>query len=258
MQINDPPLLPMFSENLLTIIFNRMKHFDEYNNEKPKRRFAYLMELQSTSEQKDMSSPVNPLKQNLTDSFGYIQFTHLSPSSKLIDIFINGVKIYKQISYKQLTNKLALPASSYHIDIYPTDVMVSSLLSRKIEVLPETLHNIALSGEANDMKYTDTPTSIAIKNSSHVKFIHLVADGPSFRPVILTPKSEELPLIQYKQSSNWMNLSPSILQGCIYGYPYRDYLTSFRFHLQPQKQHLIYIFGSVTGNPPLELMVLIQ
>ncbi|MCA1027240.1 DUF4397 domain-containing protein [Cytobacillus kochii] len=219
------------------------------------------MVQQSTSEQKvlqKMSSSANQLLNQNLDALGYIQFFHLSSSSKMIDIFINGVKIYKQISYKQLTNKLALPASSYHIDIYPTDVMVSSLLSRKIEVLPGTLHNIALSGEANDMKYTDTPTSIAIPNSLNAKFIHLVADGPSFKPVILAPKSEELPLIQYKQSSKWMNLSPSMLQGCIYGYPYRDYLTSFRFPLQPQKQHLIYIFGSVTGDPPLELMVLIQ
>lgn len=189
---------------------------------------------------------------------GYLQFFHLSPTSQSVDIFINGVKVYKQIAYKQLTNKLTLPASSYHIDIYPTGIMVSSLFSRKIEIQPQTVHTIALSGEANDMKYTDTRMSIAATPHSQMKFIHAAADSPCLQPIFLKPFNQELPSITYKQTSESLSVFPGNYQGSLYGHPYRDCFASFQFTIHPKKHHLIYIFGSMTGNPPLEMMVLVQ
>ncbi|MDQ0271996.1 DUF4397 domain-containing protein [Cytobacillus purgationiresistens] len=188
---------------------------------------------------------------------GKLRFLHASPSANTVDIYLNGLRIFKELPYKEVSNYLTLPDGKYQVDIYPSNTMVSSILSQKVTVESASFHTVTFSGEANDCKFVFIKDDMQTQyGESKIRFIHLAADGPAFD---LAVQQEEafIPNTSYRTASNYISISPMILnleiRGTKNGEPQ---LPLHSFAIKPHKVFSIILIGSITGEPPLEAIII--
>src|SRR4051812_22054943 len=62
-----------------------------------------------------------PRQKVLTDRFllGSVRFFHALPPVKNIDVYLNGIRIFKDIPTKSVSHYFSLPQGKYQIDLYP-------------------------------------------------------------------------------------------------------------------------------------------
>lgn len=137
-----------------------------------------------------------------------IRFLHASTDAPNVDVYINSIKIFKNLPFKEVSNYLSLPSGKYHIDLYPTDNMVSTILNKRITVEAGQSYTLPIIGDENKLRllsFSDQPN--VPHGETKVRFIHLSANTP---PVDIAVVKGDVVFskIPYKQSTSYLGLSP--------------------------------------------------
>jgi len=81
----------------------------------------------------------------------YIKFAHLSPNTGAVDITLpNGKILFKNISYKQFTDYIEVPAGTYTLEARPTGTSTTVLYIPNIKLKPERFYTVYAVGLIND------------------------------------------------------------------------------------------------------------
>ncbi|MCE4047321.1 MULTISPECIES: DUF4397 domain-containing protein [Bacillaceae] len=186
-------------------MYNLLSDYYKYTN--PELHIYYY--------QKHLQSLKMALPQNITADterqaeYGKIRFIHASVQKPAVDIFINGVKIFKEVPFKSTTNDMTLPVGRYQIDIYETGKMVDSLCSQKILVESNIYHTITFLESANQYlklySYREDPFVHAAETK--LRFIHLHPKLPALN--IAVQKGDVVfPGLHLKASTSYLGLYP--------------------------------------------------
>ena len=137
-----------------------------------------------------------------------IRILHTSPDAPNVDIYINGKRVIRDLSFKQVSNELSLKAGKYHIDIYPAGNMVDSVLNKKITVEPGKSYTLTAIDSVKKLRllvFQNEPSTPL--NEAKVRFIHLSPDAP---PLDIAVKDRDVifPKVSYKQATEYLGLTP--------------------------------------------------
>ncbi|MEH7299868.1 DUF4397 domain-containing protein [Neobacillus drentensis] len=137
-----------------------------------------------------------------------IRILHTSPDAPNVDIYINGKRVIRDLSFKQISNELSLKAGKYHIDIYPAGNMVDSVLNKKITVEPGKSYTLTAIDSVKKLRllvFQNEPSTPL--NEAKVRFIHLSPDAP---PLDIAVKDRDVifPKVSYKQATEYLGLTP--------------------------------------------------
>lgn len=137
-----------------------------------------------------------------------VRFLHASPDAPNVDIYVNARLVVKNLPYKHLETYLTLPTGKYHIDIYPTGNMVSTLMTKKITVEAGAVYTYAFIG--TDKKHQLLPFKEepgVPRGETKLRFIHLSPDTP---PVDIAVRKGDIvfPNINNKKATSYLGLSP--------------------------------------------------
>ncbi|RLQ95186.1 DUF4397 domain-containing protein [Falsibacillus albus] len=186
-----------------------------------------------------------------------VRFLHASPGSPNIDIYINSHKIFSNISFKDISEYLSLPAGKYHIDIYPAGTSVTTIISKKISVEPGKFYTYAAIGKGEKLQllpYVDSPMVPA--NETKLRFIHLSPDAPA---VDIAVKSRDVvfPNISYKQATDYLGLTPMTLDLEVRAAGADKAILDIpNIKLKPNRSYTIFAVGLLEGEPPLETILI--
>ena len=81
----------------------------------------------------------------------YIKFAHLSPNTGAVDIALpDGTILFKNISYKQFTDYIEVPAGTYILEARPTGTTTTVLYVPNIKLKPQRFYTVYAIGLSND------------------------------------------------------------------------------------------------------------
>lgn len=139
---------------------------------------------------------------------GRVRILHAAPDYALVDVYINGIKIFKELNYQNVSNYMNLPAGKYQIDIYPTGQMNPALFSRKIEVLAGQPFTLAPAGHQESRRLIILRENHEVPTGEvKINFVHL---APHLPEVDVAVKDGDIVFsaVSYKQYTNYLGLSP--------------------------------------------------
>lgn len=140
--------------------------------------------------------------------YGKIRILHGSQNLAIVDIYINGMRMFKEVSFKTMSNDLTLPAGKYQIDIYETGKMIDALCSQKISVESNIYHTFAFSGSEKKIKIHSFPEyPVVPPNETKLRFIQLAENLPTI-DIAVQKGDTVFPSILYKGASSYLGLYP--------------------------------------------------
>ncbi|MFE8695815.1 DUF4397 domain-containing protein [Cytobacillus sp. FJAT-53684] len=187
-----------------------------------------------------------------------VRFIHASTDASNVDIYVNSIKVLKDLPYKEVSDYLTLPTGKYQVDIYPAGTMVSTILSRKIIIAQGKCYTFIATGVVKNLKW------VVLEDEPHVphgetkiRFIHLSSDTPA---VDIAVKNRDIIFsnISFRKFTSYLGLFPMTvdLEARVAG-SNNIALSIPQLKLEKNKIYSILIVGSVTDDPELEAILIL-
>ncbi len=187
----------------------------------------------------------------------YIRLLHAVPNAPAVDIYANGSPIARNLSYRQFTEYLAVPGTSYNITVFPAGQTVNPILSTIINIPVGSIFTIAAVG---------IPSSITLLPIEEPR-INIPAGNLMLRFVNLSPNAPAVDVeiqggniifgnITYTGITQYIPINPGTYTFSlkISGTGQRIlYVPNIR--LESGRFYTIYAIGVVAGTPPLQVLI---
>ena len=215
----------------------------------------HLQSLQHAFKQ-DAKSIVTTDTQRQTE-YGKIRILHGSLNTSIVDIYINGIRIFKEISPKKMSNDFTLIKGRYQIDIYETGKMVNSLCSQKITVEPNVYQTFIFSEHKNHLKidpYTENP--VVPPNETKLRFIHHAQNKPVI-DIAVKKGDIVFPKLKWKTASNYLGLFPMTVLLEVRDSETKEVITELPpLSLEANKGYSAFLLDSGNSETPFDLVLL--
>lgn len=187
-----------------------------------------------------------------------VRVLHAIPDAPNVDIYVNGTRILKDFPYKKLTDYLPLPKGKYQVDIYPTGNVISTLISRKVEVDNGKLYTLVATGSGKNLRLIPFEDHSNVpQGEAKVRFIHLSPNTPAV-DVVVKHSDVVFTNIPYRKATNYLGVTPMTIDLEIRPAGTEKALLALpNVQLQPNTVYSIYAIGLNQGKPPLEGLILI-
>ncbi|WP_157827602.1 DUF4397 domain-containing protein [Niallia nealsonii] len=170
--------------------------------------FYYQKHLQSLQKAFEQPNSIFPDTQRQKE-YGKIRMLHASLDTPAVDIYINGIRIFKELSFKKMSNDLTLPVGKYQIDIYEADKMVDTYCSQKVMVESNLYHTFAFIGQKEKLKiYSYNEHPHVPYGETKLRFIHLASKTTDTLKIAVQNGDVIFPKLEAKTASSYLALSP--------------------------------------------------
>jgi len=187
-------------------IYDLLANYYKYTN--PNLHiFYYQKHLQSLKKAMEQTQAFFPDTQRQTE-YGKIKILHASIDTPAVDIYINGMRIFKGLSFQTISNDLTLPVGKYQIDVYEAGKMVDTYCSQKVMVESNLYHTFAFIGEKEKVKiYSYHEQPYVPYGETKLRFIHLAPQKGTLK-IAVQNGDVIFPKLEAKTASSYLALSP--------------------------------------------------
>ncbi|WP_308302513.1 DUF4397 domain-containing protein [Peribacillus deserti] len=185
-----------------------------------------------------------------------VRIIHASPDSPNVDIYVNGMRTMRDVTYKHVSDYLSLPPGRYQIDIYPAGTMVSTVISRKVNVAAGKFYTLAAIGPAKNLRLMPIEDHLFVPSSeTKVRFAHFSPDAPS---VDLAVKNGDVIFskAEFRNVTDYVGLTPMTMDLEVRLAGSSTVVLSLpNVRLNPNTAYTILVLGSSKGRPELEAII---
>lgn len=187
----------------------------------------------------------------------YFRSLHAVPNAPAVDIYFNGQKVAKSLSYQGFTPYAPITPGNYQVRIFLSGQMKNPLLDTTLRIIPKTIFTFAVIGLAPRIELLpiEDPKENLPPGKLGLRFVHLSPNTPRLDMLLATgPTLFEN--VGYKETAGYIPLSPGKYaiklvptgrtQSLLYVPNIR--LTSGRFYT-------IYLVGLLGNRPPLQVLI---
>lgn len=190
-------------------------------------------------------------------NISYMRLFHASPNAPAVDIYADNRPVAQNLSYKNFTKYISLPAQTYTITIFPAGSKAKVLLSKKLTVPSGVIFTNAVIGIAPDINVLSIaePAGPTIPNKAFVRFSNLSPNSPSF-DLTYADGSLLFQNVAYKAVTDYMTFLPGN-----YHFQIRESGTDNVVLINPNikiggnKFYTIYVVGLLNEKPPLQMLI---
>ncbi|MEO2076509.1 MAG: DUF4397 domain-containing protein [Bacillus sp. (in: firmicutes)] len=184
-----------------------------------------------------------------------VRILHTSPDAPNVDIYINGKRVIRDLSFKQVSNELSLKPGKYHVDIYPAGNMVDSVLNKKITVAPGKSYTLAAIDSVKKLRllvFQNEPTPPL--NEAKVRFIHLAPNAPTL-DIAVKDRDVVFPKVSYKQATEYLGLTPMTVDLEAREAGSKEVILPMpKVTFQPNESYTIVFLGLINGEPSFQFI----
>ena len=187
----------------------------------------------------------------------YLRILHASPKSPAVDVYINDMLKFKNLSYSSFTDYIPVISGNYNVKIYAAGTKASPVLNKNLFVPPEKIYTIAAIGLLPNIEVLPVPET-KIPNPSdkvYIKFAHL---SPNAGPVdIVLPDGTILfKNISYKAFTDYIQVPagtytlearPTGTKTTVLYVP--------NVKLKSQRFYTVYAIGLLKDKPGLQALI---
>jgi hypothetical protein len=139
---------------------------------------------------------------------GIIRFLHGSTDTQNVDVYVNAIMVFKNLPYKKVSNYLSLPSGKYHIDVYPTENQVTSILNKRITVEAGKIYTLPFIKSEKQHRLLSFEDQLDVpQGETKFRFMHLASNAPAF-DLAVVKGDVVFPNVSYKQVSRYLGLTP--------------------------------------------------
>ncbi|MBM7692538.1 hypothetical protein JOC77_001968 [Peribacillus deserti] len=186
-----------------------------------------------------------------------VRVIHASPDSPSVDVYINGMRTLRDVSYKHVSDYLSLPTGRYQIDMYPAGTMVSTVISRKVNIESGRYYTLAAIGPGANLRLMPIEDHLFVPSSeTKLRIAHFSPDAPS---VDIAVKNGDVifPNATFRKMTDYVGLTPMTvdLEVRLTGTS-TVVLPLPNIRMNPNTAYTILILGLAEGNPELEALII--
>ncbi len=199
-----------------------------------------------------------PCYKEMSASDSYVRLLHASPDAPPVDVYANGDIIAKNLSFKQLTDYVAVKPGEYTIQIFPAGQKTTPVLNTKMNIPSQSSLTVAAIGKLANLQLLpimEVYMPMVDKRSSYVRFAHLSPDAPAV-DITLPDGTKLFSNVRFKQYTDYISVAPGnyTLQVRPTGSD-AVVLTVPNVKVLPGSISTIYAVGLAGGNPPLDAII---
>ncbi|MBW9145315.1 DUF4397 domain-containing protein [Clostridium sp. CM028] len=143
----------------------------------------------------------------VTPKNSYFRILHASPKSPAVDVYINDMLKFKNLTYGAFTDYIEVMAGNYNVKLYATGTKTTPVLNKNIFIPPEKIYTVAVIGLLPNIELLPIPEPIVINpsNNAYIKFAHL---SPNLGAVDVALPDGKILLknIKYKQFTDYIEV----------------------------------------------------
>ncbi|MFT8321253.1 MAG: DUF4397 domain-containing protein [Bacillus sp. (in: firmicutes)] len=217
--------------------------------------FYYQKHLQSLKEAIETTQSPFPNVQRQKE-YGKIRMLHGSSKTPKVDIYINGIRMFKEMTFKMMSNDLTLPVCRYQVDIYEAGKMIDTYCSQKMVVESNIYHTIAFVGSTEKLKiysFSENPNVPATETK--LRFIHLASNLPTIN-IAVQNGDIVFSAVQAKTASPYLGLHPMTVYLEARTADTNELITTFpSLALQGNKAYSAFILEQDSEKSPVEVLL---
>jgi hypothetical protein len=187
----------------------------------------------------------------------YLRVLHASPKSPAVDVYINDLLKFRNLTYGAFTDYIEVITGNYNVKVYAAGTKASPVLNKNIFVPPEKIYTVAAIGllPSIDILPIPEPKVINPSDKAYIKFAHL---SPNTGAVdIALPNGTILfKNISYKGFTDYIEVPAGTytLEARPTG------TTTTVLHvpnvmLKPQRFYTVYAVGLINDRPGLQALI---
>ena len=187
----------------------------------------------------------------------YFRVLHSSPKSPAVDVYINDILKFKNLTYGAFTDYIEVMTGDYNVKLYATGTKTSPVLNKNIFIPPEKIYTVAAIGLLPniDVLLVLEPKVVNPSDKVYIKFAHLSPNAGAVD--IALPDGKILfRNIKYKQLTDYIEVSAGT-----YTLEVRPTGTTTialyvpNIKLKPQRFYTIYAIGLANDHPGLQALI---
>lgn len=196
------------------------------------------------------------LRESLLETKSRIRFLHAIGTAPDVDVYLNGSIVAKGLGFSKFSRYLSWPSGYYEVQIYPTGVYDSPLLTQKITLSPGSNYTTSIVTLENQLflfklRDDNIPHS---NDSTFLRFINLSPNAPLLSLAMSNDK-ELFNDVEYLETTGYYPLSAGIydLELLFSIFSINEYMPKNirNIALSPNNFYTIYIIGLFNSTPPL-------
>ncbi|MCB2292995.1 DUF4397 domain-containing protein [Clostridium algoriphilum] len=187
----------------------------------------------------------------------YFRVLHSSPKSPAVDVYINDMLKFRNLTYGAFTDYIEVVTGDYNVKLYAAGTKTSPVLDKNIFVPPEKIYTVAAIGILPniDLLLVLEPRIINPSDKVYIKFAHLSPNAGAVD--IALPDGKILfRNIKYKQFTDYIEVPAGT-----YTLEVRPtgtttialYVPNIR--LKPQRFYTVYAVGLANDRPGLQALI---
>lgn len=189
-------------------MYNVLSDYYKYTN--PELHVYYyhkhLQSLTHALKKESKSAIVSDIQRQ--NEYGKVRFLQGTNNLPAVDIYMNGICLLREVSFKTMSNELTLPAGKYQLDIYETGKQIDPLSSQILNIDCNAYHTFALAGNERNLTIHSLPEfPIVPANETKLRIIQLAENLPTI-DIAVQKGDIVFPSIPYRGASSYLGLFP--------------------------------------------------
>ena len=188
-----------------------------------------------------------------------IRIVHAVPGGPAVNVFVDGNQVFTNIAYKQVTSRATLSAGSHSVRVVPVNSQ-QALIDTTVTLQADTYNTIAAVGQPNSVQaltMTDSST-LPLPNQARVRLVHASPNAPAV-DVAVKGGPTLFSNVSFPTATDYIVVGAQPYTVDILSAGTSNIvLTVPNVSLNGSTVYSIYAVGLLNGQPPLEVLVVID
>lgn len=187
----------------------------------------------------------------------FIRLLHAFPNTPAVDVYANENLIARNLSYKEFTEYFQVPASSYHIRVFPTGQKANPVMTADISVPAGSILTVTGVGNAPNLSVlavSDRMMPIS-PDKTYIRFVNL-SPNEGGMDAALANGERLFSGVRFREVTNYTALDPGVytLQARTAGTD-QVILNVPNVNVKPNRFYTAYVVGLTGGSPSLQMLI---
>lgn len=175
-----------------------------------------------------------------------VRVFHAVPNAPAVDVYVNDVLVFHNITFRQFTNYVPLDAGTVTISIYATATTAPALITAELAVPANGIFTTAATGNIDDLSLLvldDSAPAESNTNNSEVRLVHLAPNAPAVNVQI-----DGMPFVQnirFREMTMYASIPANTYVMTVLNPQNNTTVLTFRITLKAGFISTVYIIGDL-------------
>ena len=138
-----------------------------------------------------------------------VRVFHAVPDVQVVDVYINGQKVFTNFAFGDFTNYIYLDEGEYNIAIYASGETDQPAINQMVDIPSQQIFTVAATGDLNDLSLLVIPDKVTKSPSQRYSAVRIIHLSPTAPGVDVAVNGDTLfEDIEFREGTDYVDLNP--------------------------------------------------